>query len=245
MKKRPLHLKLLQFHRWIGLAASLLVLLLAISGIALEHSEQLRLDQRYLTQPWVLNHYGIKPDSITQYRVKDYSLAHAGNRIYLDGVPTAVESSLLCGAVKIAMGFAICLGEGLALIDAEGALVEHLETDLSLPAPATGIGQTSSQQVVLLSHDGNWLADSDFLLWQPYPDQPSIVSQSSAPAAALRYKIEAHNISHEISWERVLLDLHSGRLLGSWGVYLMDLAALAMIFLACSGVWVWWKRSFR
>jgi hypothetical protein len=43
-----------------------------------------------------------------------------------------------------------------------------------------------------------------------------------------------------LSWERVLLDLHSGRLGGRLGVWLMDFAGLMLCLLGLSGVTMWW-----
>ena len=40
----------------------------------------------------------------------------------------------------------------------------------------------------------------------------------------------------------MLLDLHSGRIFGEYGVYLMDAAAVALLWLSGSGLWVWWQR---
>jgi uncharacterized iron-regulated membrane protein len=42
--------------------------------------------------------------------------------------------------------------------------------------------------------------------------------------------------------ERVMLDLHSGRILGRAGVYLVDTAAVLFLLLAISGVWLWARR---
>lgn len=42
--------------------------------------------------------------------------------------------------------------------------------------------------------------------------------------------------------ERIMLDLHSGRILGQWGVYLMDAAAILFLLLSASGVWLWARR---
>ena len=42
--------------------------------------------------------------------------------------------------------------------------------------------------------------------------------------------------------ERVLLDLHSGRIFGKPGVYVVDAAAILFLVLAASGVWLWGKR---
>lgn len=45
--------------------------------------------------------------------------------------------------------------------------------------------------------------------------------------------------------ERIILDLHSGRLLGKYGIYIMDGAAILLIFLAGSGVWLWIRGIIR
>ena len=45
-----------------------------------------------------------------------------------------------------------------------------------------------------------------------------------------------------LTMERVVLDLHSGRFFGAYGIYFMDAAALALLWLSFSGLWVWWKR---
>jgi hypothetical protein len=42
--------------------------------------------------------------------------------------------------------------------------------------------------------------------------------------------------------ERVILDLHSGRIFGQYGIYIMDAAAIALLWLSLSGVWVWSSR---
>ena len=45
-----------------------------------------------------------------------------------------------------------------------------------------------------------------------------------------------------LTLERVLLDLHSGRLFGTFGVYIVDAAALLFLILAFTGVWMWMSR---
>jgi len=66
---------------------------------------------------------------------------------------------------------------------------------------------------------------------------------------------EQHNLSDDereqllaafrgngLKLERVILDLHSGRIFGRYGVYLMDFAAIALLWLSLSGLWVWSSR---
>ncbi|MCB2385418.1 PepSY-associated TM helix domain-containing protein [Thalassolituus alkanivorans] len=68
------------------------------------------------------------------------------------------------------------------------------------------------------------------------PAEPAAVLQVlPAELAAAR--------NESISWQRVLLDLHSGRWFGSWGVWVVDVAALILLFLALSGAWIWFSRK--
>jgi hypothetical protein len=45
-----------------------------------------------------------------------------------------------------------------------------------------------------------------------------------------------------LTWDRVLLDLHTGRFFGGFGPYAMDAAAILLLLLVFSGVYNWLKR---
>ena len=45
-----------------------------------------------------------------------------------------------------------------------------------------------------------------------------------------------------LTFERVLLDLHSGRIFGRAGPLVMDAAAVLFIALALTGFWMWLRR---
>jgi hypothetical protein len=48
-----------------------------------------------------------------------------------------------------------------------------------------------------------------------------------------------------LSWERLLLDLHSGRLFGQAGVWIVDAVGVLLITLASSGTLMWWFHRRR
>ncbi len=47
--------------------------------------------------------------------------------------------------------------------------------------------------------------------------------------------------THQTDWGRILLDLHTGRMGGEVGKAIMSLAALVLLFLTASGVYLWAK----
>ena len=62
---------------------------------------------------------------------------------------------------------------------------------------------------------------------------------SAAPAANLRPELEEAYRGTGLTLERVLLDIHAGRIPGATGVFLVDAAALLFLVLAISGLWLW------
>ena len=54
--------------------------------------------------------------------------------------------------------------------------------------------------------------------------------------------LQADFLSRILPLERVLLDVHSGRIGGMIGTILMDGAAVLLLLLALSGSWLWLRR---
>ena len=51
---------ILAWHRWLGLASALFLLSLSITGLALNHTEFLKLDQVQVKNSFLLKRYGIR-----------------------------------------------------------------------------------------------------------------------------------------------------------------------------------------
>jgi uncharacterized iron-regulated membrane protein len=62
------------------------------------------------------------------------------------------------------------------------------------------------------------------------------------PVDAQAEQIGIAALGQEIQWERVLLDLLSGRILPGVGRYLADITALALLYMCFSGIVLWTRR---
>ena len=92
---------------------------------------------------------------------------------------------------------------------------------------------------------GDYQTDEQFLAWQPNT-APGIRWADSAPLPeTLRNVLIKQYRGMGVSWERLLLDLHSGRLFGKIGVLIMNIAAVLMLLLAITGVWHFFQRKRR
>jgi hypothetical protein len=96
-------------------------------------------------------------------------------------------------------------------------------------------------RVWLNTENGVFQADEQLIDWQA-------IAPLTAPVWLSESKFvdkEVVNLarSANLHWQRVMLDLHSGRLFGSLTVWLWDLFALALLMVSLSGFWIWLKQK--
>ena len=59
------------------------------------------------------------------------------------------------------------------------------------------------------------------------------------PAATAVYR--EYFRGYLLTTERLFQDLHSGRLFGPGGVWIVNLSSLMLLVLAITGLWIWWR----
>ena len=241
MRRRPRLVGFLwRWHRRLGLFAALLALMLAVTGISLNHSSQLAMDQRFVESGWLYRLYGEKPLQLVAYPVGERWLFRSpAGKVYLDAVEVApCRGDLVGGQVSSGLVYVACEDE-LLLVTEEGELVESITASLGLPGRLMSVGLV--EETLALQFQSGWrLADLDSLSFDTALPEGSIIQQR-APGV-LPEELSASIPVHDnwLSWERLVLDLHSGRLGGSAGVFLVDVAGIIFCLLGFSGVIMWW-----
>ncbi len=235
-----------RLHRSIGAGAAIFVFFMVLSGLLINHSNGLGLDQRHVSQPLLLGWYGFgKPDKIQSYAVGEDWLSFTGSQLYLNDKSVATISD---GAGAVSLGeLLIAAGsDELLLLDHQGNLIERIPWSPIGTAPIDSIGLNANATVTVKSSDQLWLADTDLLNWQRAGETTQSVHWSTSEPApeTLQQAITRVYRGKGLSLERVLLDLHSGRIFGTAGVLVYDLIALGLGFLSISGL-VLWFRSRR
>ena len=98
---RPRHL-LRRSHRWVGTSLLLFVILLAVSGITLNHGDTLGLDRRYVNWTWILDAYGIQmPAPGASYADAEHRVTLIGERLYFNGRDIEQRMFALSGFVSL------------------------------------------------------------------------------------------------------------------------------------------------
>jgi hypothetical protein len=235
--------KLHKWHRRIGLLATTFIVFLVVTGIALQHSDNFNLNTQYLSNSWLLKYYGIKPNPIITYQLGNQTISHAGESIYLSGKPISHHVESIHGAIPHSNNeFIIATSDSLLVINNKGDIVDEVTTQDGLQEAPIGIAVSKNNSTVMRGINTYWESVDDLTQWQalqgPHP-------RWVAPAItlpALRQVIESHDMSQQINLERFLLDAHSGRFFGKYGIYVIDIAAILLLILSVTGIWLWVVR---
>ncbi len=234
------------WHRYLGLASALFVLQLAITGLILNHSGALKLDGRHMPSSWLLDWYDVRVPAVVSFAARDHWLSQLGDRLYFDEHEVLHAPALLLGVVNIDTAWAIGLQHTLLLVTDEGELIERLGESEGLPAGMRRLGRDRKGRLIIDAADGYYQTDSEFLDWQEMAAVDGIDWARPMAMPVARYEsLRQQYRASSLSLERVILDLHSGRIFGAWGIYVMDAAAICLLLLALIGVWVWASRRHK
>ncbi len=230
------------WHRSIGLTAALFIFFLVVTGIVIQHSDALKLPTKHLSNTWLLRYYGIKPNPITSFNVGEQVISHAGETLYLSGKPIPVKAEVMHGAVILHDDIVIATLDTVLVCDSAGRVIDEITVQDGLHEFPLGIALTADDTVVIRGASTHWEAGNGFALWREVRQHdPGWVTPSATPPD-LKDIIEAYDMSSQISWERFLLDLHSGRFLGKYGVYVIDAAGILILVLSITGIVLWVTR---
>ena len=237
---------LLSLHRRMGIISALFVMLLSVSGLAIHHSPRLGLDGRFITSSAMLSWYGIKaPDITLGFDLGSHQAALIADAIYLDSKRLPGIFNSLTGAIEAEFGFVLATSDQLILLTEEGEVIEVLGSVSGVPKGMGAIGRGAAN-IYLKVGDDNLVADLNELSWTPVsislPPDPIQWSVPVETATDIATEIKADYAGSLLSWDRLILDIHSGRFLGGLGVLLVDIMALLFMLMAISGVWIWSRR---
>lgn len=242
MKKtrRSLWRLLFKFHRYTGLSVAVLIVMLAVTGIILNHTDSLNLDSHYVKSETILDWYGIKsPDITSAFASRNHWIIQTGEQIYLGSQPVLKNSKTLVGVGST--DFFVLLGftNGLILLSNEGEVIERIEKPLTKIA-------VDLQSTIFINSQGRVLSSNDALLsWQETDEKRPEWSSQTNPPVVLMQQINNLSRNNILPYERVFLDIHSGRFFGAFGVLMVDIAGGLFILLAVSGCWIWLRHTLR
>ena len=231
---------LFKFHRYTGLCVAVIVVMLSVTGIALNHTDDLKLDSQYIKSTAILDWYGIKPaQKQIAFASNNHWIIQVGEQIYFGTQQVLKTSDTLIGAVKSESFFLLGFANTLILISHEGEVIERINK------PLTHVAIDFDDTIIINSEDQILSSKDGLLSWQETHQKTMKWSKSSKLPEKLNQQIINLSRNNILPYERVLLDIHSGRFFGAYGVLMVDIAGILFILLAITGCWIWLRHKYR
>jgi hypothetical protein len=208
-----------RWHRRFAVFIAIWILVLAVSGVLINHANDWGLDSTPLPGFLQSSIYGIETDSEAQCAEKEFE---------------GVDCSAVFARLKLAAGEVLLSEYDLYLLDGAGRLVEKL-TASHLGLDTLDAGLHHDARIYL--RDSRTTVSTDLELLENEVLEP----EARAALSGHDWLVRGERNS-TITWERLLLDLHAARFLGPLATTFSDLMAVLILILAVSGSWLYRLR---
>lgn len=243
-----------KLHRVLGFSAALFLIVLSVTGVLINHVSLLSLDKHPIPE-WISDLvYGFQYDSAEFTLASGAVYQNAIGQIFYSN-DDKEEMPLLLGRCERRM-----VGAETALLDGErallvacndqafmytidGELVDQWSESTSLPVPLLWMGlagELEGQRTdAVLLYNG-----ADVYVFDTESFGIHKTNASVELKTRLTEQVDTNSTTElDLTWERLLADLHSGRALGFVGVVIMDLTALSLLILVVSGYLSWREKQ--
>ncbi|WP_448249135.1 PepSY domain-containing protein [Thalassotalea agariperforans] len=231
-----------EWHRKLGIITAFFLIYLSISGIALNHTEDFSLAKTPITNNWLLNHYGIQaPEDIRFYH--QGRIVVTNEIVWLDDNMLVESNEPIISAGKYQEFWLILSQSSLSIFTLAGQLVETIDSTTGLPDFPSAMALTN-QGILLKTANSIYQSDADLLTWQTASPQqsPQWLTPSHVNDAQITQAKQAYR-SQYLTLERLVVDSHSGRIFGKFGVLFMDIIAVILVLLSLSGIYIWLRYA--
>lgn len=246
--RRNLTIFLRDWHKRAGLFAFVFMGWLGFSGILINQSPSWGYDTDRIYWSPVMWLYGLKPEP------PDVGFSANGHWLAVTPEGTVLDARPVLPPVKAPLGLVaggmdkepllfLANAEHVAVVTLDGKRYDELRSPILPISEVRRIGAVKGAPGTIAVQELDAFQSSDGgTSWQPV--DPALVEWSAATElpAAEREKLMPFSRPY-VTLEHVLVDAHSGAIFGRGGVYVINTVGLAAIFLAVSGIWMWWRTS--
>jgi|GEM_PF-1840017 len=260
-----------KWHRRIGFAASIFLFNLAITGILLNHYEELELHKKHIQSNLLLDWYGVKaPNKINCAKIKStdsgqaknikelFSVCHLGEKTYLIRPDKSIDllfsdHQQLISLVKNTHEIFLLTDGKLSIYDLQFELIDSIELTESEffqnPSDKVKAALIVEEQLLIKTTNNLYRLDESSYEFEMYNNElsplPFKLARQIFPLKSepLIQLLKDKYRSKQITQLKFIQDLHSGQILMLPGKLLTDLTGLIIMLLAISGFITWHRRK--
>lgn len=232
------------WHRRFGLLLVIFIMLLAITGIMLNHTDGLKLNNTKINNSIILSLYEINPkEPSISYKTEQHILSQLDEQIYFDDKKLLNSKQQIRGVTNAGEIIILVLSRDVILLSRNAELIDRYP--LAQKTEIEHVGMLNGKAIIKMMDQSMWQADEDIINWQAIDSIQMTWAPQIQLDDVLKQNLLEQYRGEGLPLERIILDIHSGRIFGNVGVYVMDSVALLMIFLSLSGLWMWWQRRLK
>jgi len=206
-----------RWHRRFAIFVSIWLMLLAFSGVLINHANDWNLDSRPLADPlqrWV---YGIET---------------RGSNLCEPLTSEGIDCEQLFARIQLPVGVLLLGARDLFLLDDSGQLVEKMSVR-QFGLASLNAALREGPEIYLRGANKTVVTTPDLI------DGRVLDTRAAAELSGRNWQAAATSTAENITWERFLLDLHAARFLGPAAKFFNDLMAAFILILAVSGLWMY------
>lgn len=152
-RRRSKFRSLYVWHRYVGVLAALLTLLLALTGIALNHTETLRLNEQHITSETLLDWYGVStPKNTISFNVDNHWVSQLGEKIFVNNHEVDGQFNHMLGVIGLPHMFVIAVDGEILLLTRGGDVIERMGNTQGVPSGMRKSGLTQMATSFFLLH---------------------------------------------------------------------------------------------
>lgn len=208
-----------------------------VLAILLNHATLLELDSKNVQSPWILQHYQQqRVETESGFRVGDSVISELNQLLFIDAQPVMTLQRPLIGALELEDIYLVATDDSLILMDKQSTqLLDQLGLGEGIPAQIQNIGLHYTDPI-LQTRSGMWRGN--FLLdsWERVTLEGVSWSTAEPFPAATEAALNQYLLGAEVTVERLLTDIVTGRIIKEYGIWLVDFLLLLMLILLCRGI---------
>jgi len=218
-----------------------------VTGVVLNHTVDLGLSKRHVTNPWIQTRYGMslngEPrafglDGKTYAARWDGQLFHRKNII--------ADSSPLVGAVPLRDGTAVVTSTAVHYFGLDGELIETLDESTLPAAPISRAGRNHDLALILETPDSLFASDANLLGFTETDAKGDVSWSIPVTPSPTDLGIWKTAFSGDgVPLDRLILDIHSGRFFGTIGKWIYDIVVIGVLLLSGTGLVLFFRTRRR
>jgi hypothetical protein len=233
------------WHRRLGVFSAVILIVISVTGVVLNHNSSLGLDNKFTQNSMLLKRYGLEPSGeIVTYLLNENIISYMEGAIFQNGEVIG-DSETVIGVESMGRFWLSATSSTIQMWSRDNKAIELLKSESLPPSSITRMGKVENILIVETESGELYEADQNLLSWKMVTpgEQEVLWSEKINTPEEIKEKILENYRGQGLTLYHVILDLHTGRFFGSWATLVYDLAAIALILLSISGLYIWkkWK----